>query len=122
MLVEDNELKPGDCLRAFVRIRSDRGCGREWTGAIKLLGIRPENYYELIFMDIQMPVMNEPEAVPPFEPQNHLFRVLQESTKWGRYSGDRNSWRLNDKITKSDVNELVLVQEALQEEKNCTDR
>lgn len=78
-------------------------------------------YFKLYLYDegfvIQMPVMNEPEAVPPFEPQNHLFRVLQESTKWGDIQGIETVGDLNDKITKSDVNELVLVQEALQEEK-----
>ena len=78
-------------------------------------------YFKLYLYDegfvIQMPVMNEPEAVPPFKPQNHLFRVLQESTKWGDIQGIETVGDLNDKITKSDVNELVLVQEALQEEK-----
>ena len=78
-------------------------------------------YFKLYLYDegfvIQMPVMNEPEAIPPFEPQNHLFRVLQESTKWGDIQGIETVGDLNDKITKSDVNELVLVQEALQEEK-----
>mgnify|MGYP004466795517 FL=1 len=78
-------------------------------------------YFKLYLYDegfvIQMPVMNEPEAVPPFEPQNHLFRVLQESTKWGDIQGIETVGDLNDKITRSDVNELVLVQEALQEEK-----
>ena len=78
-------------------------------------------YFKLYLYDegfvIQMPVMNEPEAVPLFEPQNHLFRVLQESTKWGDIQGIETVGDLNDKITKSDVNELVLVQEALQEEK-----
>ena len=78
-------------------------------------------YFKLYLYDegfvIQMPVMNAPEIVPPFEPQNQLFRVLQESTKWGDAQGIETVGDLNDKITRSDVNELVLVQEALQEEK-----
>ena len=64
-----------------------------------------------------MPTQGEPEKVPPFEPQNQLFHVLQESTKWGDAQGIETVGDLNDKITRSDVNELVLVQEALQEEK-----
>ena len=78
-------------------------------------------YFKLYLYDegfvIQMPTMNEPEVVPPFEPQNQLFHVLQESTKWGDAQGIETVGDLNDKITKSDVNELALVQEALQEEK-----
>ena len=50
--------------------------------AIKLLGIRPENYYELIFMDIQMPVMNGYEATATIR--------AGESDYWENYSGDRH--------------------------------
>lgn len=78
-------------------------------------------YFKLYLYDegfvIQMPTQSEPEKVPPFEPQNQLFHVLQESTKWGDAQGIETVGDLNDKITRSDVNELVLVQEALQEEK-----
>ena len=78
-------------------------------------------YFKLYLYDegfvIQMPTQGEPEKVPPFEPQNQLFHVLQESTKWGDAQGIETVGDLNDKITRSDVNELVLVQEALQEEK-----
>lgn len=49
--------------------------------------------------------------------RTRLFHVLQESTKWGDAQGIETVGDLNDKITRSDVNELVLVQEALQEEK-----
>lgn len=78
-------------------------------------------YFKLYLYDegfvIQMPGQNDPEVVPPFEPQNKLFSVLKESTSWGDSQGIETVGDLNDKITRGNVNELVLVQEALQEEK-----
>ena len=66
---------------------------------------------------LQMPEISEPEAVPPFEPQNKLFQVLKESTQWGDMQGIETVGALNDKITGGDATELVLVQEALQEKR-----
>ena len=78
-------------------------------------------YFKLFLYDegfvIQMPEQSAPKVVPPFEPQNKLFQVLKESTKWGDMQGIETVGALNDKITKSDVYETVLVQEALQEKK-----
>ena len=78
-------------------------------------------YFKLFLYDegfvIQMPEQSAPKVVPPFEPQNKLFQVLKESTKWGDMQGIEMVGALNDKITKSDVHETVLVQEALQEKK-----
>ena len=78
-------------------------------------------YFKLFLYDegfvIQMPEQSAPKVVPPFEPQNKLFQVLKESTKWGDMQGIETVGALNDKITKSDVHETVLVQEALQEKK-----
>lgn len=58
MLVEDNELNR----EIAYELLSEQGLivdavenGRE---ALELLKQQPENFYELIFMDIQMPVMN----------------------------------------------------------------
>ena len=54
-------------------------------------------YFKLYLYDegfvIQMPMMKEPETIPLFEPQNQLFHVLQESTKWGEMHRNRDSWR-----------------------------
>ena len=78
-------------------------------------------YYKLYPYDegfvLQMPEISEPEAVPPFEPQNKLFQVLTESTQWGDMQGIETVGALNDKITGGDATELVLVQEALQEKR-----
>ena len=78
-------------------------------------------YFELYLYDegfvIQMPEQSAPKVVPPFEPQNKLFAVLKESTQWGDMQGIETVGALNDTITKGDVNEVVLVQEALQEKK-----
>lgn len=78
-------------------------------------------YFKLFLYDegfvIQMPEQSAPKVVTPFEPQNKLFQVLKESTKWGDMQGIETVGALNDKITKSDVHETVLVQEALQEKK-----
>ena len=78
-------------------------------------------YFKLYLYDdgfvLQMPEQKEPEIVPPFEPQNKLFHVLKESTSWGDMQGIETVGALNDMITKGDVRETVLVQEALQEKK-----
>lgn len=78
-------------------------------------------YFKLYLYDegfvIQMPSRSEPKVVPEFRPQNKLFQVLKESTKWGDMQGIETVGALNDKITKGDVQEAVLVQEALQEKK-----
>lgn len=78
-------------------------------------------YFKLYLYDegfvLQMPTRREPTHVPEFVPQNKLFHVLKEATKWGDMQGIETVGALNDKVTKGDVQELVLVQEALQEKK-----
>lgn len=78
-------------------------------------------YFKLYLYDegfvIQMPEQKDPETVPEFQPQHKLFQVLKESTKWGDEQGIETVGDLNDQVTKGDVQQLVLVQEALQEKK-----
>lgn len=78
-------------------------------------------YFKLYAYDegfvLQMPTREKPEEVPEFEPQNKLFGVLKESTRWGDMQGIKTVGDLNEKVTKGDVQQLVLVQEALQEKR-----
>ena len=64
-----------------------------------------------------MPERFAPETLPEFKPQHKLFQVLKESTKWGDMQGIETVGDLNEMITKQGVEEVVLVQEALQEKK-----
>lgn len=64
---------------------------------------------------LQMPVANTPDVVPPFEPQHKLFQVLKQSDDWGVKLDVDTVGALNDVISKGKMNELILVQEALQE-------
>jgi uridine kinase len=64
-----------------------------------------------------MPEEGNPTVVPPFEPQHKLFRVLDESSKWGDMLGIQSVADLNEVITKGNIQEMILVQEALQEKK-----
>lgn len=66
---------------------------------------------------IQMPEAEAPTVVPPFKPQQKLFNVLNESTKWGDMLGIETVADLNEEITKGKIQETILVQEALQEKK-----
>lgn len=66
---------------------------------------------------LQMPVAGEPEVIPPFKPQEKLFQVLKESVAWGDIQDIETVGALNDMITHQDMQEVVLVQEAWQEEK-----
>lgn len=76
-------------------------------------------YFELYLYDeglaIQMPTKKNPKEVPPFEPQHKLFQVLKESTRWGDMMGLETVGALDDQVTKGDVREVILVQEAMQE-------
>ncbi len=66
---------------------------------------------------IQMPVRDKPEVVPEFVPSPKLFQVLRESVCWGDRQGINTVGALNDMVTRSDMREVVLVQEAYQEMK-----
>lgn len=66
---------------------------------------------------LQMPEASAPEVVPEFEPQMKLFQVLKESTRWGDMQQIENVGYLNDKVTRGNMAETILVQEALQEKK-----
>ena len=46
-----------------------------------------------------------------------LFSVLRETTKWGEMLGVGTVGDLNNTISAGNINELILVQEALQEKK-----
>ena len=66
---------------------------------------------------IQMPEISAPAIVPPFNPHHKLFQVLDESSKWGDMLGINTVADLNEEITKGNIQETLLVQEALQEKK-----
>lgn len=78
-------------------------------------------YFSLHLYDdgfvIQMPVRGEPEKVPEFVPSPKLFQVLKESVSWGDLQEIDTVGALNDMITRYDMREIVLVQEAYQERK-----
>ncbi len=78
-------------------------------------------YFELYLYGegfvIQMPECEAPMVVPPFRPKQKLFQVLNESSKWGNMMGIQSVADLNEAITKGNLQEMILVQEALQEKK-----
>jgi uridine kinase len=78
-------------------------------------------YFELYLykegLVLQLPTSKEPTVVPPFEPQEKLFEVQRESTRWGDMLEIGTVGALNDHVVLSTANELILVQEALQEKK-----
>ncbi|SHJ75554.1 nucleoside kinase [Hespellia stercorisuis] len=76
-------------------------------------------YFKLHLYDegfvLQMPVMEAPTVVPPFQPQEKLFQVLKESTRWGDLQNIETVGALNDMSAHQNMREVILVQEAFQE-------
>lgn len=66
---------------------------------------------------LQLPVKENPAVVPPFKPQNKVFKVLKEASDWGRLMDIETVGALNENISKGNINNIILVQEALQEMK-----
>lgn len=78
-------------------------------------------YFELYLYDegfvIQFPRMQDPETVPPFEPQHKVFQVLKEASRWADMLGISTVGDLNDCISRGGMQQLIMTQEALQERK-----
>lgn len=78
-------------------------------------------YFELYLYDegfvLQLPDRKEPKVVPAFEPQHKIFRLLKENSNWNDTLSVKNIGELNEQISRGNINELILVQEALQEKK-----
>lgn len=80
-------------------------------------------YFDLILHDdgfmLMLPQKDNPKEVPVFEPEKKqkLFRVLKESVKWGERLNVSHVGALNEEIASGNINELILIQEALQEKK-----
>ncbi len=78
-------------------------------------------YFDLILYEhgfvLMIPRKSDPCSLPSFEPQKKLFSVLKESFGWGERLNLNNVGALNEQIASGRVNQLVLIQEALQEKK-----
>lgn len=78
-------------------------------------------YFDLIKYDegfvLQLPTKEEPEVVPEFVPRNKVYNVIKKSTDWAEMIGVPTIGYLNDKITDGSMNNIMMVQEALQEKR-----
>ncbi|MCR5518003.1 MAG: nucleoside kinase [Lachnospiraceae bacterium] len=83
------------------------------TGYLKVFDLIK---YQDGFM-LMMPTQKKPLEIPEFNSPVKLFNILKESTRWGEMLDVSTVGALNDKISKGDIGELMLVQEALQEKK-----
>jgi uridine kinase len=64
-----------------------------------------------------LPTRQNPEIIEEYEPKTKLYTTLQASNAWGKAMNIENVGDLNDAITSGNMNETLLVQEALQEKK-----
>ncbi len=78
-------------------------------------------YFDLIDYDdgflLLFPNKKNPTVVEPFLPQIKLYETLKESNQWAKMLDIPNVGALNDVIASGKINDLILVQEALQEKK-----
>ncbi|MDD6036034.1 MAG: nucleoside kinase, partial [Lachnospiraceae bacterium] len=72
--------------------------------------------YEKGFV-LLLPTRKEPKTVKPLEIRPHLFSTLQESNQWGQMMEIETVGALNEQITQGNINDIILVQEALMEKK-----
>lgn len=83
------------------------------TGYVKYFDLQ---LYEGGFV-LLLPARRDPEHLSPFEPKRKLYEVQKESEQWGKKLGVFNVGTLNEAIARGRMNELILMQEALQEKK-----
>lgn len=62
-----------------------------------------------------LPDQHCPDKIPVMEPREKLFETLKRTDDWGTMVGVDTVGDLNDEICRGNINDLILVQEALQE-------
>lgn len=83
------------------------------TGYLKYFKLYP---YERGVL-LQMPRRRIPGLVPDFHPSPKIFQVQMEAERWGEMMGVSVVGELNEKISRGEVKNLILISEALQEGK-----
>lgn len=83
------------------------------TGYLKWFDLIP---YDEGFM-LTIPFQSSPEELGAYEERKHLFEALKESTEWNGKLEVGTVGELNEKVSKGTINDLILVNEALQERK-----
>ena len=81
------------------------------TGYVKWFDLVP---YDEGFM-LLLPTTKETDHVAEFSERRMLFQTQKESDMWGRQIGIENVGDLNEQICQGSMNDLILVQEAMQE-------
>lgn len=83
------------------------------TGYLKYFKLYP---YDEGFI-LQMPKRSNPNVVPPFKSAPKIFQVQKEAEKWGEMMGVSVVGELNEKVSSTEIKQLILISEALQEGK-----
>lgn len=66
---------------------------------------------------LRFPHPSKPDEVPPFAEQPLLYGAFSEATRWDRIMGVNYAADLNEMIADGEINDLVLLSEALHEKK-----
>ena len=66
---------------------------------------------------LRYPHNSEPGVMPVYEDQKLLYDAFSEATRWQRLMGIDYASDLNEKIIKNEVEDLIMLQEALHEKK-----
>ena len=78
-------------------------------------------YFDLFLYDegimLLLPNKKNPSVIEPFKQQDKLFRTLKEANRWAKTMEVATVGALNDLIVEGKMNDLILIQEALQEKK-----
>ena len=64
---------------------------------------------------LTLPYVKEPKVLKPFDERKNLFNALKTTTEWSTKLDVSTVGELNDAICRGEINDLILVQEALQE-------
>ncbi len=83
------------------------------TGYLKKFRLR--RYAGTAGFILETPDFTNPSAIPAFEPHDKLYRTMEASTAWSERLEISAAGDLNDWITRSGANDLVLIQEAIME-------